>query len=139
MKIFFDASAFFKVLKKEENYSKAVEWLTKIKNGEHDGYTDTIAIAEIIYAFLSQGLDQEAIKARTLIEGIPNLTIIKEIPTPTAHRAAELKKKYYNRTKKTFFSLYDATHLALAEKHCDTFLTSDSDFKDVREVEVQFI
>lgn len=55
MKVFFDTSDFIKVLKKEENYGRVVEWLTKVRDGEHDGYTDTIAIAEIVYAFPSQG------------------------------------------------------------------------------------
>jgi len=139
VKVFFDTSAFLKVLKREENYGKVVEWLTKVGDGEHTGFTDTIVISEIVYAFLSQGLDEEAVKARTFIEGIPNLTILKEIPTAISHRSAELKKRHFNRAGKTFFSLYDAVHLALAEKYCDVFLTSDSDFKDVGEIEVQFI
>jgi len=139
MKIFFDTSAFLKVLKKEENYGKVVEWLTKVKTGEHTGYTDTIVVAEIVYAFLSQGLDDEAVKARTYIEGIPHLTIIENIPASISHRGAELKKRYFRRAEKTFFSLYDGIHLALAEKHCDLFLTSDSDFRDVTEVKVEFI
>jgi len=139
MKVFFDTSVFLKVLKKEEYYGKVVEWLTKVKNGEHDGYTDTIAIAEIVYAFLSQGFSDEAVKARTYIEGIPHLTTIENIPLSTSHRGAELKKKYFKRSEKTFFSLYDGIHLAIAEKNCELFLTSDSDFKDVTEVKVEFI
>jgi len=139
MKIFFDASAFLKVLKKEERYGKIVEWLTEVRSGEHMGFTDTIVIAEIVYAFLSQGLDDEAMKARTYIEGIPNLTIVENIPTSISHRGAELKKKYFKRAEKTFFSLYDGVHLALAEKNCELFLTSDSDFKDATEVKVEFI
>jgi len=139
MKVFFDTSAFLKVLKKEENYDRVVEWLKKVKNGEHTGYADTIVIAEIVYAFLSQGLDDEAVKARTYIEGIPNLTIVEEIPTSTSHRGAELKKRYFKRAEKTFFSLYDGVHLALAEKYCEVFLTSDSDFRGVTEVKVEFI
>ncbi len=139
MRVFFDSSAFLKVLKREENYGKVVKWLTGVRDGEHSGYTDTIVIAEIVYAFLSSGLDEEAVKARTFIEAIPNLTIVGEIPTAISHRSAELKKKYFNRPGKTFFSLYDGVHLALAEKYCDVFLTSDSDFKYVREVEVQFV
>lgn len=139
MKIFFDTSAFLKVLKKEESYEKVVEWLTKVRDGEHAGYTDTIVIAEIVYAFLSQGLDDEAVKARTYIEGISNLTIVEEIPIPISHRAAELKKRYFKRAEKTFFSLYDGVHLALAEQYCEVFVTSDSDFKGVKEVKVEFI
>jgi len=139
MKIFFDTSAFLKVLKKEEGYDKVVEWLTKVRNGEHIGYTYTIGIAEIVYAFLSQGLDDEAVKARAYIEGIPHLTIVENIPASISHRAAELKKRYFKRVEKTFFSLYDGIHLALAEKHCKLFLTSDSDFRDVTEVKVEFI
>jgi len=139
MKVFFDASAFLTVLKKEENYDRVVEWLTKVRNGEHTGYTDTIFIAEIVYAFLSQGLDDEAVKARTYIEGISNLTIVEEIPTSISHRGAELKKRYFKRAEKTFFSLYDGVHLALAEKYCEVFLTSDSDFRDATEIKVEFI
>jgi len=139
MKIFFDTSAFLKVLKKEDSYGKVVEWLTKVRSGEHAGYTDTIVIGEIVYAFLSQGLDDEAVKARAYIEGIPHLTIIENIPASISHRGAELKKRYFKRAEKTFFSLYDGMHLALAEKHCELFLTSDSDFKDVTEVKVEFI
>jgi predicted nucleic acid-binding protein len=139
MNAFFDASAFLKILKREENYSKVVERLTRVTDGRDTGYTDAIAIAEIVYAFLSQGLDEEAIRARTYIEGIPNLTILEEITTSTSHRGAELKKKYFKRSGRTFFSLYDGIHLALAEKHCEVFLTSDSDFKDVNEVKVEFI
>jgi len=139
VKVFFDTSAFVKVLKKEEGYGKVVEWLTKVRNGEHVGYTDTIVIGEIVYAFLSQGLGDEAVKARTYIEGIPNLTIVENIPTPISHRGAELKKRYFRRAEKTFFSLYDGVHLALAEKYCEVFLTSDSDFREVTEVKVEFI
>jgi len=139
MKIFFDTSAFLKVLKKEESCSKVVEWLTKVRNGEHVGYTDTIVIAEIVYAFLSQGLNDEAVKARAYIEGILNLTIVENIPVSISHRGAELKKRYFKRAEKTFFSLYDGVHLALAEKHGELFLTSDSDFRDVTEVKVEFI
>lgn len=139
MKVFFDASAFLTVLKKEENYDRVVEWLTKVRNGELTGYTDTIVIAEIVYAFISQGLDDEAVKARAYIEGISNLTIIEEIPTSISHRGAELKKRYFKRAEKTFFSLYDGVHLALAEKYCEVFLTSDSDFRDVTELKVEFI
>ena len=139
MKVFFDTSAFVKVLKKEEGYGKVVEWLTKVRNGEHVGYTDTIVIGEIVYAFLSQGLGDEAVKARTYIEGIPNLTIVENIPTSISHRGAELKKRYFRRAEKTFFSLYDGVHLALAEKHCELFLTSDSDFRDVTGVRVEFV
>ncbi len=139
MKVFFDTSAFLKVLKKEEGYEKVVEWLTKIRNGKQIGYTDTIVIAEIVYAFLSQGLEDEAVKARTYIEGIPNLTIVEKIPISISHRGAELKKKYFKRAEKTFFSLHDGIHLALAEKYCETLLTSDSDFKNATEVKVEFI
>jgi len=139
MKVFFDASAFLRVLKKEGNYGKVVEWLGKVRNNEHDGYTDTIVIAEIVYAFLSQGLDDEAVKARTYIEGIPNLSVVEMIPASVSHRAAELKKRYFKRAEKTFFSLYDAIHLAIAEKYCEIFLTADSDFKDVTEARVEFI
>ena len=139
MNVFFDASAFLKVLKKEENYSKVTEWLSKVRDGEHDGYTDTIAIAEIVYAFLSQGLSDEAVKARTYIEGIPHLTTVENIPLTISHRGAELKKKYFKRAEKTFFSLYDGMHLAIAEKNCELLLTSDSDFRDVTEVEVELI
>lgn len=88
---------------------------------------------------MSQGLDDEAVKARTYIEGIPNLTIVENIPTSISHRDAELKKRYFRRAEKTFFSLYDGVHLALAEKHCEVFLTSDSDFREVIEVKVEFI
>jgi len=139
VKVFFDTSAFVKVLKKEEGYGKVVEWLTKVRNGEHVGYTDTIVIGEIVYAFLSQGLGDEAVKARTYIEGILNLTIVENIPVSISHRGAELKKRYFKRAEKTFFSLYDGVHLALAEKHGELFLTSDSDFRDVTEVKVEFI
>jgi len=65
VKVFFDTSAFVKVLKKEEGYGKVVEWLTKVRNGEHVGYTDTIVIGEIVYALLSRGLDDEAVKTRS--------------------------------------------------------------------------
>jgi len=139
MNIFFDASAFLKVLKKEENYSKVVDWLTRVKNGQHNGYTDTLVIAEMVYAFLSKGLDDQAVMARAYIESIPHLTIIENIPTAISHRAAELKKRYFKRVAKTSFSLYDGVHLALAEKNCDLFLTADSDFKNVTEVKVEFI
>jgi len=139
MRIFFDASAFLKIIKKEDGYGKVVDWLKKVLEGEHDGYTDTIVIAEIVYAFLSQGLNDEAVKARAYIEGIPNLTIIEEIPTSVSHRGAELKKKYFKRAGKTFFSLYDGVHLALAERSSEMILTSDSDFRDVTEVKVEFI
>jgi predicted nucleic acid-binding protein len=139
MKVFFDASAFLKVLKQEESYSEAIEWLTKVRNGEHVGYTDTIVIAEIVYAFLSQGLNDEAVKARTYIGGIPNLTIVEEIPVSISHRGAELKKRYFKRAEKKFFSLYDGVHLAIAERYCEVFVTSDSDFKGVTEVKVEFI
>ena len=139
MRIFLDTSAFLKVLKEEEGYRKIVEWLTKVRNGEHAAYTDTIAIAEIVYAFLSQGLDDEAVKARTYIEGIPNLTVLENIPASISHRSAELKKRYFKRAEKTFFSLYNGMHLALAEKHCELLLTSDPDFRDVVEVKVEFI
>ena len=139
MRTFFDASAFLKVLKREEDYGRVVERLTRVTNGKDAGYTDAIVIAEIVYAFLSRELHEEAIRARTYIEGIPNLTILEEITTTTSHRGAELKNKYFKRSERTFFSLYDGIHLALAEKHCEAFLTSDSDFKDVREVKVEFI
>ena len=139
MKVFFDTSAFLKVLKKEENYDRVVEWLTKVRNGEHDGYTDTLAISEIVYAFLSRGLDDEAVKSRTYLEGIPHLTIVETIPLSISHRGAELKKRYFKRAEKTFFSLYDGIHLALAEKNCELFLTSDSDFRDVTEIKVEFV
>lgn len=139
MRIFFDASAFLKVLKKEEGYEKVVEWLREVIEGKHAGYTDAIVIAEIIYAFLSRGLDDEAVRARTYMEGIPNLTIVEEISVSTSHRAAELKRKYFKRAERIFFSLYDGVHLALAEKYCGVLLTSDSDFKDVTEVKVEFI
>jgi len=139
VKVFFDTSAFLKVLKKEEGYEKVVEWLTKVKEGEQIGYTDTIVIGEMVYAFLSQGLEDEAVKARTYIEGISNLTIVEKIPISISHRGAELKKKYFKRAEKTFFSLYDGVHLALAEKYCEAFLTSDSDFKNVTEVKIEFI
>jgi len=56
---------------------------------------DTIVIAEIVYAFLSQGLDDKAMKARTYIEGIPNLTIVENISTSISHRGAELKKEIF--------------------------------------------
>ena len=139
MKAFFDADAFLKALKKEEGYVKVVEWLIKVRNGKHVGYMDTVVIAEIVYAFLSQGLDEEAVKARTYIEGIPNLTIVENIPASISHRGAELKKRYFKKAEETFFSLYDGIHLALAEKCCELFLTSDSDFKNVIEVKVEFI
>jgi len=139
MRIFLDASAFLKVLKKEDGYDNVAEWLKKVTKGEHNGCTDTIVIAEIVYAFLSQGLNDEAVRARAYIEGIPNLTIIEEIPTSLSHRGAELKKKYFKRAGKTFFSLYDGVHLALAERSSEIFLTSDSDFRDVTEVKVEFI
>ena len=126
-------------MKKEENHGKVVEWLTKVSNGEHRGYTDTIAIAEIAYAFLSLGLEDEAVKARTYIEGIPHMTTVENIPLSTSHRGAELKKRYFKRAEKTFFSLYDGIHLAIAEKNCELFLTSDSDFRDVTEVRVELI
>jgi len=139
MRVFFDTSAFLKVLKKEENYSGVVQWLLRVRGGEHAGYTDTIVIAEMVYAFLAQGLEDEAVRARAYVEGIPNLTIIEDVPTSISHRGAELKKKYFKRAEKTFFSLYDGVHLALAEKHCEVFLTSDSDFKGVTEVKVEFV
>ena len=139
MKVFFDASAFLKVLKKEKGYEKVTEWLTNVTNGKHDGYTDTIVVAEIVYAFLSQGLIDEAVEARAYMEGIPNLTIIEEVPTSMSHRGAELKKKYFKRARKTFFSLYDGIHLALAEQSSDVILTSDSDFKGVTEVKFEFV
>ena len=62
--------------------------------------------------------------------------VVNEVPTSILHRAAELKKRYFKRSERTFFSLYDALHLALAEKHCEFFLKSDSDFRDVKEVKV---
>jgi len=136
VRIFFDTSAFLKVLKQEEGYERIVEYLNKIQNGEHQGYTDTIAIGEMSYAFLSRGLDEEAVKARVYIEGLPNMTVVSDIPASVSHRAAELKKRYYKRSEKTYFSLYDALHLALAEKHCELLVTSDSDFKDVTEVKI---
>lgn len=139
MRVFLDASAFLKVLKKEDGHDMIVEWLTKIRDGEHSGYTDTIVIGEIVYAFLAKGLDEEAVKARAYIEGIPNLTVVHEIPTSISHRAAELKKRYFKRSEKTFFSLYDALHLAIAEKHCELLLTSDSDFREVTEVKVDLV
>ncbi len=139
MKVFLDTSAFLKVLKKEESHDRVVEWLTKIKNGGHVGYTDTIVIAEIVYAFLSQGLNDEAVKARAYIEGIPNLTIVEEVPTSFSHRAAEFKKRYFKRAEKKFFSLYDGMHLAIAERYCEIFITSDSDFKGVIEIKIEFI
>lgn len=139
MKVFLDASAFLKVLKGEEGYERVVEWLTKIREGEHSGHTDTIVIGEIVYAFLAKGLDEEAVKARAYIEDIPNLTVVSDVPTSISHRAAELKKRYFKRSERTFFSLYDALHLALAEKHCELFLTSDSDFRDVTEVKVDLV
>ncbi|MBS7630965.1 PIN domain-containing protein [Candidatus Bathyarchaeota archaeon] len=139
MRVFLDASAFLKVLKREEGYEGIVEWLMKIKDGEHSGYTDTIVIGEIAYAFLAQGLDEEAVKARAYIEGISNLTVVHEIPTSISHRAAELKKRYFKRSDGTFLSLYDAFHLAIAEKHCELLLTSDSDFRNVTEVKVEIV
>ena len=139
MKVFLDASAFLKVLKGEEGYEGVVEWLTKIRKGEHLGHTDTIVIGEIVYAFLAKGLDEEAVKARAYIEDIPNLTVASDITTSISHRAAELKKRYFKRSERTFFSLYDAIHLAIAEKHCELLLTSDSDFREVTEVKIEFI
>lgn len=136
MKIFFDTSAFLKVLKREEGYERIVEWLNKVQNGEHQGYTDTIVIGEMVYAFIARGFDDEAVKARAYIEGLPNMTVVHDIPVSVSHRAAELKKRYYKRSEKTFFSLYDALHLALAERYCELLLTSDSDFRDVTEVKV---
>ena len=139
MKVFFDTSAFLKVLKREEGYERTVEYLNKVRDGEHQGYTDTIAIGEMVYAFLSRGLDDEAVKARAYVEGLPNMTVVSDIPASVSHRAAELKKRYYRRSEKTSFSLYDALHLALAEKHCELLVTSDSDFRDVTEVKVDLV
>jgi predicted nucleic acid-binding protein len=139
MRVFFDAGAFLKVLKKEKGYEKAAEWLRTVLVGEHEGFTDTVVIAEIVYAFLAQGLDDEAVEARAYIEGFPNLTVIEEVPTSISHRGAELKKKYFRRAGKTFFSLYDGIHLALAEQSSEVILTSDSDFKSVTEVKVEFV
>lgn len=139
MNVFFDTSAFLKVLKREEGHERIIEYMIKVRDGEHQGFTDTIAIGEMVYAFLSRGLDDEAVKARSYIEGLPNMTVVSEIPASIAHRAAELKKRYYRRSEKTFFSLYDALHLALAEKHCELLVTSDLDFRDVTEVKVDLI
>jgi len=127
------------VLKGEEGYEKVVEWLTKIRGGEHSGHTDSIVIGEIIYAFLAKGLDEEAVKARAYIEDIPNLTVASDITTSISHRAAELKKRYFKRSERTFFSHYDALHLAIAEKHCELLLTSDSDFREVTEVKIELV
>jgi predicted nucleic acid-binding protein len=139
VKVFFDTSAFLKILKKEDGYGKVVEWIKKLRNGEHEGYTDAIVIAEIVYAFLSLGLDDKATKLRAYVESIPNLTVIEEFPVAVSHRSAELKRKYFKRSEKTFFSLYDGLHLALAERHCELFMTSDSDFKNVTEVKIEFV
>ena len=139
MNVFFDTSAFLKILKKEEGYVKAIEWLTKVRNGEHRGFTDSIVIAEMVYAFLAQGLDDEAVKARAYLEAVPNLVVVSDVSTSISHRAAELKKRYFKRSEHTFFSLYDALHLALAEKHCELFITSDSDFRAVTEVRIELI
>jgi len=139
VRVFFDTSAFLKVLKREEGHERIVEHLNKVRDGEHQGYTDTIAIGEMSYAFISRGLDDEAVKARAYIEGLPNMTVISDIPASVSHRAAELKKRYYKRSEKTFFSLYDAMHLALAEKHCELLVTSDSDFRRVAEVKVDLV
>jgi predicted nucleic acid-binding protein len=139
VKVFFDTSAFLKVLKREEGYLRVVECLNKVRSGEYQGYTDTIAIGEMVYAFLSRGLDEEAAKARSYIEGLPNMKVVSNIPASISHRAAELKKRYYKRSEKTFFSLHDALHLAVAEKHCELLLTSDSDFKDVTEIKIELV
>ena len=139
MKAFLDSSAILKVLKKEEGYPKAVERLNAIRDGQDQGHTDSIAIGEIVYAFLSRGLSDEAVMARAYIAGIPNLNIVEEITSSIGHRAAELKRKYFKRSEKTFFSLYDGVHLAIAERYCDVFLTADSDFEKVTELRVEFV
>ena len=54
MNVFFDTSAFLKILKKEAGYVKVIEWLTKVRSGEHRGFTDSIVIAEMVYAFLAR-------------------------------------------------------------------------------------
>lgn len=139
MRVFFDTSAFLKALKSEEGCERIIEYLSRVRDGEHQGYTDTIAIGEMVYALLARGLDEEAVKARAYIEGLPNMTVVSDIPPSVSHRAAELKKRYYKRSEKTFFSLYDALHLAIAEKHCELLITSDSDFRDVTEIKVDLI
>ncbi len=139
MNVFLDASAFLKVLKKEEGYAKVVQRLNRIRDSQDQGHTDSIVIGEIVYAFLSRGLDDEAVRARAYVADIPNLTVVEAITSPICHRAAELKKKYFRRSEKTFFSLYDGVHLALAERWCDVFLTSDSDFEKVTELPIEFV
>jgi len=59
------------------------------------------------------------VKARAYIEGISNLTIVEEIPTSVSHRGAELKKRYFKRAEKTFFSLYDGIHRSYLQKPYD--------------------
>jgi predicted nucleic acid-binding protein len=139
MRVFFDAGAFLKVLKMEDGHERVVHRLVRVREGEDTGFTDTIVIAEIAYAFLSRGLDDEAVKARAYIESIPNLTVVENVPPSISHRGAELKKKYFKRSAGTFFSLYDAIHLAVAERHCETFMTSDTDFEGVTELEVELV
>lgn len=139
MKAFLDSSAIFKVLKKEEGYTRAVERLERIRDGQDQGCTDSITIGEIVFAFLSRGLTDEAVRARAYIAGIPNLDVVEAITSSLCHRAAELKRKYFKRSEKTFFSLYDGVHLAIAERYCDVFLTADSDFEKVTELPVEFV
>ena len=49
------------------------------------------------------------------------------------------KKRATELLARTFFSLYYGMHLAIAEKTCELFLTSDSDFRNVTEVKVEYI
>jgi len=116
-----------------------VEQLERIMGGRDTGFTDTIVLAEIAYAFLSRGLADSAIKARAYITSIPNLEVVERITPSISHRGAELKHKYFRRAQKTFFSLYDGIHLAVAEIFCEAFMTSDSDFEDVVELRVLFV
>ncbi len=139
MKVFFDSSAFLKVLKEEEGHQRAVDRLLRVSQGQDAGHADSIVVAEIIYAFLSRGLEDEAIRARAYIESIPNLAIVENITSSISHRGAELKRKYFSRSRKTFFSLYDGIHLAVAEKYCDVFVTSDLDFEGVTELKIDFV
>jgi len=139
MKVFFDSSALLKILKEEEGYQRVVERLKKVARGEDAGHTDTIVVAEIVYAFLSRGLEDEAMRARAYIESIPNLAVVENIPSSVSHRGAELKHKYFKRSEKTFFSLYDGIHLAVAERCSDVFVTSDPDFKGVTELKVELV
>jgi predicted nucleic acid-binding protein len=131
-KAYFDTFVFMDLLSGNQDFMKKAE--NCIKNSS--GVVSSVLLAELFYHLRTKKSRETAEQVIFYIQSLPNIEIIP-VSEEIAILAGKLRARYRKRIAKQL-TYFDCIHLATALVcECRKFVTGDSGFRDVKEIEME--